>query len=218
MLSFSFEFLGGSAGRIYTDPLAGFADALELHDAVREREQGVITADADVRSRTELRSALTDEDIAGKDHLTAEPLHAEALGVAIAAVFSTSGTFFMSHTNLFRMMLSDARDLDLGVLLPMAVADAIPFPLLLLQNNDCVVFHVAQNLRLHTGTADVRGADLGRRAVVQDEHFLEFHCAAGFGIEERNREFLGRCDAHLTSGDIYHCVHDFSLKKGVSIL
>jgi hypothetical protein len=57
----------------------------------------VVSADADVRARVELGSALSNEDFAGLDDLTAVSLHAEALRVRISTVTRRTLTFFMCH-------------------------------------------------------------------------------------------------------------------------
>src|ERR1700712_6042565 len=51
-----------------------------------EREQRVIAAPADAETRVEVGAALADDDLPGLHDLTPEPLHAEALGVGVAAV------------------------------------------------------------------------------------------------------------------------------------
>ena len=60
--------------------------ARELDDAVDLREQRVVAAAADVLARVDARAALADEDRARGDLLTGEPLHAEPLGLGVAAV------------------------------------------------------------------------------------------------------------------------------------
>ena len=73
------------AGRDDADRLASPLDA-ELDGPGRLGEQRVVAAAADVDSRVEMRAALTDDDLAGLDDLTAEPLDAQPLGVGIATV------------------------------------------------------------------------------------------------------------------------------------
>src|SRR5450432_2361122 len=56
------------------------------HDAVDEREQGVIAAETDVRAGVKLGTALAHDDRAGRNDLAAEHLDAEHLGLRVAAV------------------------------------------------------------------------------------------------------------------------------------
>lgn len=58
----------------------------ELDGAVRSGEQGVVAAAANVVAGVELGATLTNEDLTCADDLTAVTLHAEALGVGVAAV------------------------------------------------------------------------------------------------------------------------------------
>src|SRR5678815_930443 len=60
---------GGRSGRLGIDAhlVARLALVLELHDAVDERVDRVVRAEADVLSRVPLRAALPDDDVAGDD-------------------------------------------------------------------------------------------------------------------------------------------------------
>src|SRR5205085_2607709 len=69
----------------------------ELHMTVDQREQRVVLAESDVLTGEELRAALTHQDVSGTHALTAETLHAEALGVRLAVVPRRGLTFFVSH-------------------------------------------------------------------------------------------------------------------------
>ena len=60
--------------------------ASKLEGAVAQREQGVVLASADVLAGMELGAALTNDDVAGANMLTAEHLHAESLCVRVATV------------------------------------------------------------------------------------------------------------------------------------
>src|SRR5215831_8518610 len=78
------------------DDLAATLHA-ELHRARGQREQRVVATAADEVARVELRATLTDQDLAGVDQLTAEPLHAEPLRVGVATVARAGRTLFVSH-------------------------------------------------------------------------------------------------------------------------
>ena len=81
-----------------THSLPCFASAFKLHNACGKRKERIITPDTDVEAGMKFCAPLPHENIAGKDDLTAKALHAEALGITIAAVSGTSAAFFMSHT------------------------------------------------------------------------------------------------------------------------
>ena len=83
------EFLRGvfALRSLPIDDLAALARA-ELHRTVGQREQRVVAATPDVLARVELGAALAHDDGAGGHGLAVEHLHAEALGIGIAAVTS----------------------------------------------------------------------------------------------------------------------------------
>jgi len=74
--------------------LLGDVDVRELttarlvvaHDTVDEREQRVVTPEADVLARVNLGAALTHQDVAGLDLLATELLHSASLAVAVTTV------------------------------------------------------------------------------------------------------------------------------------
>jgi len=59
---------------------------IECHLALDEREDGMISAEADVTTGDPLGATLTEDDVASDDVLTAELLHAETLAAAVASV------------------------------------------------------------------------------------------------------------------------------------
>lgn len=67
-------------------------------DAARlEREEGVVVAHADVRSRVETGAALANQDCACENSLAVIALNSEPLAVAVAPVLTGSLSFFMCH-------------------------------------------------------------------------------------------------------------------------
>src|SRR4051812_19648002 len=83
--------------RINADELALAAFVLERDDAADLGKERIVAADPDVRARVLLRPALTNEDRAAADELTAEALHAEAFGLRVTAVPRAADTFFVCH-------------------------------------------------------------------------------------------------------------------------
>lgn len=74
--------------------LGAFEDDL----TVDEGEEGVVVADTDIGAGVELGAALSDDDHARFDDLTAEPFDAQTLGVTVATVFGRTLTFLMCHS------------------------------------------------------------------------------------------------------------------------
>lgn len=73
----------------------------EFHLTFDECVDRMVFADPDVLTGMVLRSALTDNDIAGDDSFATEFFYTEALAMRLASVLGTTGTFFMSHDLLF---------------------------------------------------------------------------------------------------------------------
>src|SRR5690606_20013403 len=96
----------------------------ELHLAVHQGEQGVVTAEADAGTRMELGAALAHDDVAGADGLATENLHAEVLRVGVATVARGAYALFMCHDllSLLAAATGDAGDLDFGVVLTVTLA------------------------------------------------------------------------------------------------
>ena len=81
----------------------------ELHFAVDQCEQSVILAHADVVTRVNARTALTDNDAASIDALTAVHLDAQSFLLGIAAVSRSAAAFFMCHVKLLAFRLARSR-------------------------------------------------------------------------------------------------------------
>src|SRR3954454_47030 len=84
---------GGGLDRDHATP----ATLAELHDPGPLGEDRVVLADAHALARVELRAALADDDLASRDGLAGEHLHAEALGVRVAPVAAGAEPLLMSH-------------------------------------------------------------------------------------------------------------------------
>ena len=68
---------------------------LEANVAIRQGEEGVVTATADVGAIAKLGAALPDDDAAGVDTLAAVNLDAKPFRFRIAAVTRTAACLFM---------------------------------------------------------------------------------------------------------------------------
>ena len=73
-------------GWIHAHSLLGLAKPLELHNSVYQCEEGIVAPDPNVASGMEFCSPLANQNTARRDELTAEPLDAQALRVAIPTV------------------------------------------------------------------------------------------------------------------------------------
>jgi hypothetical protein len=74
--------------------------AVELHVAVHKSPDRVVTAEADIAAGLEFGSTLAENDIPGDDGLAAKFFNAKTLADAVASVFDTALSFFMSHKKL----------------------------------------------------------------------------------------------------------------------
>lgn len=71
--------------------------ALELHRTIDERVDGVVLAKADVVTRVDGCTTLTQNDAARENCLTAEALHTESFCIGVATVLGRTAAFFVCH-------------------------------------------------------------------------------------------------------------------------
>src|SRR5690606_4343795 len=90
--------------RGYGNDHPAFRALAERHLAGFGGEDGVIATEAHIGARVELRAALANDDVACKHLLAAEALHAEALGIRIAAVASGAACFLVGHRGLLQSL------------------------------------------------------------------------------------------------------------------
>src|SRR5215213_5925883 len=86
----------GGVGRDDADHAAAAAGS-EVDLAGRLREDRVVLADAGAGAGLESRATLAHDDLAAGDGLACEHLHAEALGVRVAAVAGGTEALLMRH-------------------------------------------------------------------------------------------------------------------------
>src|SRR4051812_4997327 len=123
--------------RVDADLLPSLALVLELHDAVDERVDRVVGAQADVLAGVPHGATLTDDDVAGDDLLATELLDAAVLRVAVAAVARRADALFMSH-GILASAESDVVDSDFGEALPVSLLLGVVLPALHLEDDDLV--------------------------------------------------------------------------------
>ena len=121
----------------------------EAHLAVGQSEQRVIATHAHIRTGMKPGSALSDDDRAGRDCLTAKDLDAEHLRLRVPAVPRRTATLFLCHFVLLAGCGSavDSADLDLGETLPMALSLLIVLAALHLEDANLVVATVRHHRR-----------------------------------------------------------------------
>src|SRR5690606_29721118 len=181
----------------------------ELDLAVDQREQGVVAAEADARTRVELGAALADDDVAGVDRLAAIDLHAEVLRVGVAAVARGAYALFMCHdcVSLLLVATGNAGDLDFGVMLP--VAHLLAMVLAAAELHDAHLVGAAVGL---DGGGDgcpiERDADLDALAVAKHEHVVERDLIACFDVQQLDAQRLALHHAVLLSACYQDCIHD----------
>src|SRR6516164_3481002 len=81
-----FELQAGSFDRLNADEAAGVAFVFECDDAGDFCKEGIVSSDADIHARFELRSTLTDENGSTGDQLTTKAFHTQPLGMTVAAI------------------------------------------------------------------------------------------------------------------------------------
>ncbi len=117
---------------------------------------------------------------------------------------------FRQPTDLAR----DGLDFDFGKRLAVAVFLAVPFAALLVENDDFIAFHVAQNAGANACTLDIGRAD-GHFTVVLDEmHGVEGEFLAFLSCQPVDEDLLTFLNFELLTGDGNNCEHVDNQKFG----
>src|SRR5579863_389258 len=184
---------------------------LEVHLAGHLGEQRVIGSYADVRARTHLRAALADDDVAGQHLLAPKALHAEALGVGIAAVLGTAACLFVCHDSILKMMgasaAADLGHLHFGEGLAVRLLPQVVRAALELHHRHFRAPAVAHDGREHLAALERGTADLDLGPLADQEHFAKFDGGAGLRVEllDAQHAILGHSILLAARGD--DCVH-----------
>src|SRR5690606_20292052 len=199
-----------SGGRDHVDG-AALLRALdgELDGAVDQREQRVVAAQADARTRMELGAALADDDVAGLDGLAAVHLHAEVLRVGVAAVARGTYALLVCHDCVSCLLLvagGDAGDLDFGVVLPMPHLLLVVLAAAELDDADLVGAAVADDLGGDRGALE-RVADLDAIGVAEHQDVAEGDLVADFRGQELDAQRLAFHHPVLLAASNHDCVH-----------
>jgi hypothetical protein len=89
------ELVRGNWNNVHTATVA-----VKFYVAIHKCPDRVVTAEADIAAGFEFGSTLAENDIPGYDGLAAEFFNAKTLADAVASVFDTALSFFMSHKKL----------------------------------------------------------------------------------------------------------------------
>jgi hypothetical protein len=140
----------------------------ELNNTIGQSVQGIILADADIQSGVVLRATLANDDVARNALLSTEDFHTQSLGVRFPPVFRATYTFFVSHG--FGDLRFDVRDFQFCQGSTEAIHLLMPFPALLLEDQNFVAFEVAFNLGGHLRAAYRWGANLNVSPLVDEQN------------------------------------------------
>src|SRR6201999_8460 len=116
------------------------------HHAGGLRIDRVVATDARAGARLEAGAALAHDDLAARDGLAREDLHAEALGVRVAAVAAGAEALLMCHER--SLTLPDGGDADARQLLAVAGAALVTALGLELEHAQLGPAQVLDDLRL----------------------------------------------------------------------
>src|SRR5690606_19863403 len=201
--------LRGSAGRDHVDrtTLLRALDG-EFDGTVDQREQGVVAAQADARTRMELGAALADDDVAGLDGLAAVHLHAEVLRIGVAAVARGTYALLVCHGGFSLLLVAtgDAGDLDFGVVLPVPHLLLVVLAAAELDDADLVGAAVADDLGGDRGALE-RVADLDAIGVAEHQDVAEGDLVADFRGQELDAQRLAFHHPVLLAASYHDCVH-----------
>src|SRR5439155_22947381 len=114
----------GLLQRLNADHAAVRAVILEFHAPRDLRKDRVVFAEARVEPRSEPAATLPHDDRAAAHHVPVVRLHAEPLGVGVAAVACAALSFFMSHGCDLEENLSNAHA-RVGCAMPLRPAHSL---------------------------------------------------------------------------------------------
>ena len=178
---------------------------LELHDAVDERVDREVGAEAHVTARVPLRATLADDDVAGNDLLAAELLHATVLRIAVAAVSRRADALFMCHLKV-PLSERDVADADFREALPMTLLLRVILAPLHFEDDDLLVPAVLDDLSGHRRSLERRHADERIVAIRAKNHVAERDLRSRIARKARYSDCLSRLGAELLAAGADNCV------------
>src|SRR5258706_2917870 len=187
---------------IYYGRALVIAALVELDDAVPQREQREVAAEADSASRMNHRADLAHEDLTRTHHLAAIDLGPAPLRVAVAAVARAALPLLVSHDSLDL----DRFDAHPREVLPVTLGQAIALAPLVLEDADLRAGRIAFDLGQHLRTRDQRVPD-AQRVAADEQHFAELDLLAGLPSEQLDVDDVAGRHTHLLTTSSNDCVH-----------
>src|SRR5258706_8391048 len=187
---------------IYYGRALVIAALVELDDAVPQREQREVAAEADSASRMNHRADLAHEDLTRTHHLAAIDLGPAPLRVAVAAVARAALPLLVSHDSLDL----DRFDAHPREVLPVTLGQAIALAPLVLEDADLRAGRIAFDLGQHLRTGDQRVPD-AQRVAADEQHFAELDLLAGLPGEQLDVDDVAGRHTHLLATGSNDCVH-----------
>src|SRR5205814_1942040 len=142
---------------------------------------------------------------AGADHLAAERLHAEHLGLGVPPVSRRAAAFFLCHFPC--SLTSDGADLQFGELLAMPLALLVVLATPHLEDANLVVLAVSHNGGFHSCAGHQGSTHLVRFAVDDGEHLVEHDFLAYVRSNLFYFNFFAGSNAILLATGFYDRVH-----------
>lgn len=155
-----------------------------------------------------LGAALANDDITGNHLLTAKDFYTKAFAMRLAAVLTTTCSFFMCHfVGLFTELGLDGFDADTGKLLAMAALYGVTFAALLFEDQYLIAFYVAQDRGFYAAAFQHRHAHAGIAVVVYQKYTIKRYRITFFSGEPVHENRLLLFHLELLAGYFYYCVH-----------
>tara|TARA_R110002167_G_scaffold88522_3_gene238741 strand:- start:6710 stop:7486 length:777 start_codon:yes stop_codon:yes gene_type:complete len=185
----------------------------ELNNAFSSGEQGMILADANIATRMETCSTLTNQDIPSQNFLTTETLDTKAFRLGIATVISTTASFFMSHyyspSTTGTRLRADSGNLNFGKPLTVTHLLHVVLTTLELDNANFLATTVSQNLNTYLGTCDKRGSDFDVVTVNNQQNLIQVYRCALFNSQLFYFQSVAFTYTVLLTTAYNYCVHVF---------
>ena len=190
-------------------------ELFELHHAVALGEKGVIAAHADIGAGINHGAELTNNDVAGKNVLTAEALHASALTFTITTVAGAAACFFMCHDETpwkiaVRPLGDNTGNSKNGVFLTMALGAAFGLAALVLEHHDLVAENVINDLGGHLGAFHNGGAEHVDALIDNGQNLIKGDGLAIGNVELLDVDNVVLGDAVLLTAGHDNCVLHFT--------
>src|SRR5579885_147681 len=180
------------------------------HATLRLGVDRVVLAHAGVEAGMETGAALAHDDAAGRHEFAAEALDAQPLGLRVAAVAGAASSLFMCHGCCSCETAGsgdDLGDFHFGVILPVPLFLVVMLAPAMLDDADLVAAAAAGDLGLDAGAGHRRRAELEGLAIGDQQHLVELHRSADFGVQALHAQRFAGGDAILLATGLDDGVH-----------